>query len=116
MTESLVITDLTPGTGKTAEKGALIHAHYRGWLTDGTEFDSSHKRGEAFQCVIGTRRVIAGWDQGILGDNPMREGGVRRLQVPAHLGYGARGAGALIPPNADLVFEIELIKVLTRDD
>ena len=64
MTTTLEITDVREGTGKAAEKGALITAHYRGWLADGTEFDSSHRRGKPFQCVIGTRRVIAGWDQG----------------------------------------------------
>jgi len=81
-------------------------------LADGTEFDSSWSRGKPFQCVIGTGRVIKGWDQGIMG---MRVGGKRKLLVPAHLGYGARSVGS-IPPDSDLAFEIELLEVLTRDD
>ncbi|WP_372871913.1 FKBP-type peptidyl-prolyl cis-trans isomerase [Shewanella sp.] len=112
MTE-LIIEDLLEGEGKAAVKGALITTHYRGWLADGTEFDSSHKRGQGFQCVIGTGRVIKGWDQGIIG---MKVGGKRRLQVPAHLGYGERQIGNMIPPNSDLTFEIELLEVLTRDE
>ena len=80
---------------------------------DGTKFDSSHDRGQPFQCVIGTGRVIKGWDQGMMG---MQVGGKRRLHVPAELAYGARQVGALIAPNSDLVFEIELLEVLTRDE
>lgn len=121
------------GTGKPAERGALITAHYTGTLTDGTVFDSSHHRGQAFECVIGTGRVIKGWDLGVLGSEtgvklltkwgmeldlpefaPMQIGGKRRLTVPAHLAYGERAVGQ-IPPNSDLVFEIELIDVKTRD-
>ncbi|MEL0027038.1 MAG: FKBP-type peptidyl-prolyl cis-trans isomerase [Perlucidibaca sp.] len=113
MTGELEITDLVIGDGKAAVKGALITAHYTGWLADGTKFDASHDRGRPFQCVIGTGRVIKGWDQGMMG---MRVGGRRRLQVPAHLAYGERQVGALIKPNSDLVFEIELLEVLTRDD
>lgn len=105
--------DLVVGTGKTCVKGALITAHYTGWLVDGTKFDSSHDRGQPFQCVIGTGRVIKGWDQGMLG---MLVGGTRRLHVPAALAYGARQVGQLIAPNSDLVFEIELLEVLTRDE
>lgn len=112
MNDELQIVDLKCGEGKAAVKGALITTEYRGWLEDGTEFDSSYSRGKPFQCVIGTGRVIKGWDQGIMG---MRVGGKRRLQVPAHLGYGERTMGS-IPPNSDLVFEIELLEVLTRDD
>ena len=112
MNDELQIVDLELGEGKAAVKGALITTEYRGWLEDGTEFDSSYSRGKPFQCVIGTGRVIKGWDQGIMG---MRVGGKRRLQVPAHLGYGERTMGS-IPPNSDLVFEIELLEVLTRDD
>ena len=112
MSDELKIEDLQPGTGKAAVKGALITTQYRGWLEDGTEFDSSYSRGKPFQCVIGTRRVIQGWDQGLMG---MQVGGKRKLWVPAHLGYGERQVGA-IPPNANLVFEIELLEVLTRDD
>ena len=82
------------------------------YLADGSEFDSSWSRGKPFQCVIGTGRVIKGWDQGLMG---MRVGGKRKLLVPAHLGYGERSVGS-IPPNSDLTFEIELLEVLTRED
>ena len=113
MTQELQIEDLVAGDGKVCVKGALIRAHYTGWLTDGTKFDSSHDRGQPFQCVIGTGRVIKGWDQGMMG---MQVGGHRRLRVPAHLAYGERQVGPLIKPNSDLVFEIELLAVLTRDE
>ena len=113
MSRELQITDLVIGEGKECVKGALITAHYTGWLTDGTKFDSSHDRGQPFQCVIGVRRVIAGWDKGMMG---MRVGGKRKLFVPAHLAYGERQIGDVIKPNSDLVFEIELLEVLTRDD
>lgn len=109
----LQIEDLQPGSGKAVVKGALITAHYCGWLEDGTEFDSSHKKGKPFQCVIGSGRVIKGWDQGLMG---MQVGGKRKLYVPAHLAYGERQIGPLIKPNSNLVFEIELLEVLTRDD
>ncbi|WP_395503327.1 FKBP-type peptidyl-prolyl cis-trans isomerase [Ectopseudomonas mendocina] len=112
MTDQLIIEDLQLGDGKAVVKGALITTQYRGWLADGSEFDSSYLRGKPFQCVIGTGRVIKGWDQGLMG---MQVGGKRKLQVPAHLGYGERSMGA-IPPNSDLTFEIELLEVLTRDD
>ncbi|MDN5513950.1 FKBP-type peptidyl-prolyl cis-trans isomerase [Ectopseudomonas composti] len=112
MTDELIIEDLEPGNGKAVVKGALITTQYRGWLADGSEFDSSYARGKPFQCVIGSGRVIKGWDQGLIG---MQVGGKRKLQVPAHLGYGERSMGA-IPPNSDLTFEIELLEVLTRDD
>ncbi|MFI8372480.1 FKBP-type peptidyl-prolyl cis-trans isomerase [Pseudomonas helleri] len=113
MTHELQITDLQRGDGKTVVKGALITTQYTGWLADGTVFDSSHDRGKPFQCVIGTGRVIKGWDIGLMG---MQVGGKRRLQVPAHLAYGERNMGAHIKPNSDLTFEIELLEVLTRDD
>ena len=112
MPTELIITDLHDGDGKAVAKGALITTQYTGWLADGSEFDSSWSRDKPFQCVIGTGRVIKGWDEGLKG---MRVGGKRRLQVPAHLGYGERNVGR-IPPNADLTFEIELLEVLTRDD
>jgi len=112
MNDELQIIDLQPGDGKAAVKGALITTQYTGWLEDGTEFDSSWIRGKPFQCVIGTGRVIKGWDQGIMG---MQVGGKRKLLVPAHLGYGERTMGK-IPPNSNLVFEIELLEVLTRED
>jgi peptidylprolyl isomerase len=94
-------------------KGALITTQYRGTLDDGTEFDSSYRRGRPFQCVIGTGRVIKGWDIGLMG---MKVGGRRTLHVPAHLAYGERQIGAHIAPHSNLHFEIELLEVLTRDD
>jgi peptidylprolyl isomerase len=112
MSDELQVIDLEVGDGKAAVKGALITTRYRGWLEDGTEFDSSYSRGKPFQCVIGTGRVIKGWDQGIMG---MQVGGKRKLLVPAHLAYGERSMGA-ITPNSNLIFEIELLEVLTRDD
>lgn len=113
MNPELEITDLAVGEGKEIVKGALITAHYRGTLEDGTEFDSSYSRGRPFQCVIGTGRVIKGWDIGMMG---MKVGGKRRLFVPAHLAYGERQVGAHIKPHSNLVFEIELLEVLTRDE
>lgn len=113
MTTELQIEDLQPGDGKAVVKGALITTQYRGTLEDGTVFDSSYERGRPFQCVIGTGRVIKGWDLGLMG---MKVGGKRRLFVPAHLAYGERQVGAHIRPNSNLVFEIELLEVLTRDD
>ncbi|WP_313297342.1 FKBP-type peptidyl-prolyl cis-trans isomerase [Pseudomonas sp.] len=112
MSGEVQITDLIEGDGKAVVKGALITTQYTGWLADGSEFDSSWSRGKPFQCVIGTGRVIKGWDLGLQG---MRVGGKRRLQVPAQLGYGERAVGK-IPPHSDLTFEIELLEVLTRDD
>lgn len=111
--DELQITDTRPGTGKAVVKGALITTQYTGTLEDGTVFDSSWERGKPFQCVIGTGRVIKGWDQGLMG---MQVGGVRTLFVPAHLAYGERSMGAHIKPNSNLRFEIELLEVLTRDD
>ena len=112
MNDELQVTDLLVGNGKAVVKGALITTQYRGCLEDGTELDASWSRGKPFQCVIGTGRVIKGWDQGIIG---MQVGGKRQLRVPAHLAYGERSVGS-IPPNSNLVFEIELLEVLTRDD
>ena len=113
MNNELQITDLVIGDGKEVVKGALITTHYTGWLENGVKFDSSHDRGQPFQCVIGVRRVIQGWDKGLMG---MRVGGKRKLFVPAHLAYGDRQVGALITPNSNLLFEIELLEVLTRDE
>jgi len=113
MNDELLVEDIQLGDGKAVVKGALITTQYRGTLSDGTEFDSSYTRGKPVQCVIGTGRVIKGWDIGLMG---MRVGGKRRLFVPAQLGYGERQVGAHIPPNSDLHFEIELLEVLTRDD
>jgi peptidylprolyl isomerase len=107
----LIITDLTVGSGKETQKGALLLAHYEGTLNDGTVFDSSHVRGRPIEFVVGTGRVIKGWDQGLMG---MREGGKRKLVIPAHLAYGERAVGK-IPPNSTLTFVIDLIEVRTRD-
>ncbi|MFC3626835.1 FKBP-type peptidyl-prolyl cis-trans isomerase [Vogesella amnigena] len=113
MSSELQIEDIVVGDGKAVVKGALITSHYTGYLEDGTKFDSSHDRGKPFQCVIGTGRVIKGWDIGMMG---MRVGGKRKLFVPAHLAYGDRQIGAHIKPGSNLIFEIELLEVLTRDD
>ncbi len=113
MDNDLLIEELQLGDGKAVVKGALITTQYRGWLEDGTLFDSSYERGKPFQCVIGTGRVIKGWDLGLMG---MQVGGKRKLSVPSHLGYGERQFGALIKPHSNLIFEIELLEVLTRDE
>ncbi|MCD4865391.1 FKBP-type peptidyl-prolyl cis-trans isomerase [Pseudomonas sp. PLB05] len=113
MSDEVRIEDLVVGDGKAVVKGALITTHYKGWLDDGTLFDSSRAKGRPFKCVIGTGRVIRGWDQGLMG---MRVGGKRRLEVPAALAYGERQVGAVIKPHSNLRFEIELLEVLTRDD
>ncbi len=111
-TNELVITEIETGTGKETERGALLFVQYEGFLEDGTKFDSSHDRGRPFQFVFGTGRVIKGWDQGLLG---MKEGGKRKLFVPAHLAYGERQVGEIIKPNSNLVFNVELLEVRTRD-
>ncbi len=108
----LKITDTTVGEGKEAVKGALLTMQYEGFLEDGTKFDSSYDRNKAFQFVIGSGRVIKGWDQGILG---MKVGGKRTLHIPSELAYGERQVGNLIPPNSNLIFHVELLEVLTRD-
>lgn len=100
--------DVKVGTGDTAEAGKTVTVHYTGWLTNGTKFDSSKDRGQPFDFPLGGGRVIRGWDEGVQG---MKVGGVRKLTIPPELGYGARGAGGVIPPNATLVFEVELLKV-----
>ncbi|MFZ5503887.1 MAG: FKBP-type peptidyl-prolyl cis-trans isomerase [Pseudomonadota bacterium] len=109
-TESgLVIEDTTPGTGHEAASGHEVSVHYTGWLTDGRKFDSSKDRNDPFSFQLGAGQVIRGWDEGVTG---MKEGGVRKLTIPPHLGYGERGAGGVIPPNATLVFEVELLSVI----
>ena len=113
MDQQLKIEDLHIGEGKEVVRGALITTHYTGWLEDGSKFDSSHDKGRPFQCVIGTGRVIKGWDIGLMG---MKVGGKRKLWVPAELAYGERQIGTRIPPHANLLFEIEVLEVLTRDD
>ena len=113
MNSELHVTDIKIGDGKELVKGALITTQYEGFLQDGSKFDSSYDKGKAFQCVIGTGRVIKGWDIGLMG---MKVGGKRKLEGPAHLAYGERQIGSMIPANSDLFFEIELLEVLTRDD
>lgn len=102
----LVIEELIVGEGAEACAGRTVTVHYTGWLTNGSKFDSSKDRDEPFEFPLGARRVIAGWDEGVQG---MRIGGSRKLTIPPALGYGARGAGGVIPPNATLVFEVELL-------
>ena len=104
----LKIEDTKMGTGAVAETGKNVTVHYTGWLTNGTKFDSSKDHGQPFSFPLGGGRVIKGWDQGVVG---MKVGGVRKLTIPPNLGYGARGAGGVIPPNATLVFEVELLEV-----
>lgn len=108
----LQITDIVIGTGKEVVKGALVIVNYEGFLDDGSKFDSSIDKGKPFQFVIGSGRVIKGWDQGVMG---MKVGGKRTLYVPAHLAYGERQIGEIIPPHSNLTFNIELFEVLTRD-
>jgi len=104
----LVIEELEVGTGAEATAGQQVQVHYTGWLTDGKKFDSSKDRNDPFVFGLGARQMIAGWDEGVQG---MKVGGKRKLTIPASLGYGARGAGGVIPPNATLVFEVELLAV-----
>ena len=105
----LQIEEIKVGDGETARTGQFVSVHYTGWLTNGNKFDSSKDRDEPFEFPLGQRNVIAGWDEGVQG---MCIGGVRKLTIPSQLGYGARGAGGVIPPNATLVFEIELLDIL----
>jgi FKBP-type peptidyl-prolyl cis-trans isomerase len=100
--------DIVAGSGATAVAGKPVSVHYTGWLTDGKKFDSSLDRGQPFTFPLGGGKVIKGWDEGVAG---MKVGGKRQLRIPPELGYGARGAGGVIPPNATLLFDVELIDV-----
>ena len=108
----LIINDVVVGTGKAAVAGQSVKVHYTGWLLFGGErgkkFDSSKDRGDPFDFPLGGGHVIKGWDEGVQG---MKIGGTRTLRIPPELGYGARGAGGAIPPNATLIFEVELLGV-----
>ena len=106
--DELQINVLQPGDGAEAVPGAEVKVHYTGWLMDGTKFDSSRDRGEPFSLTLGAGRVIPGWEKGLEG---MQVGEIRELIIPPALGYGARGAGGVIPPNATLRFEVELLDV-----
>ncbi|MFH1831000.1 MAG: FKBP-type peptidyl-prolyl cis-trans isomerase [Pseudomonadota bacterium] len=108
----LAYQDVKVGTGAMAVAGKKVSVDYTGWLDEGDrkgkKFDSSHDRAQAFVFTLGAGQVIKGWDEGVAG---MKVGGKRILMIPPHLGYGARGAGSAIPPNADLIFEVELLEV-----
>jgi FKBP-type peptidyl-prolyl cis-trans isomerase FkpA len=104
----LTIEDLVVGSGDAAKSGQRVSVHYTGWTTDGKKFDSSKDRSQAFSFSLGRGEVIRGWDEGVAG---MQVGGKRKLTIPPDLGYGSRGAGGVIPPNATLLFEVELLAV-----
>lgn len=100
--------DLVVGKGESPQPRQKVNVHYTGWLTNGTKFDSSKDRGEPFSFPIGAGRVIKGWDEGVA---TMKVGGKRKLTIPPNLAYGSAGAGGVIPPNATLVFEVELLSL-----
>ena len=104
----LKMEDIKVGSGDEASSGKLVSVHYTGWLADGRKFDSSVDRGQPFKFVLGSGQVIRGWDQGVQG---MKVGGKRRLTIPPQLAYGERGAGGVIPMNASLMFDVELLSV-----
>jgi len=107
-TSGLQYQDLEVGAGAEAKPGDQVSVHYTGWLEDGTKFDSSVDRNEPFQFQLGAGMVIQGWDEGVAG---MKVGGKRKLVIPSNLGYGAAGAGGVIPPNASLIFDVELLAI-----
>jgi FKBP-type peptidyl-prolyl cis-trans isomerase FkpA len=104
----LKFEDMNVGTGDLAMPGNQVSVHYTGWLLEGEKFDSSVDRNQPFEFTLGKGMVIPGWDEGVAG---MKVGGKRRLTIPPQLGYGAQGAGGVIPPNATLVFDVELLAV-----
>ncbi len=104
----LITEDLTVGNGDEAVAGKNVVVHYTGWLTNGAKFDSSKDRNDPFSFRLGAGQVITGWDDGVAG---MKVGGTRKLTIPPEMAYGSRGAGGVIPPNATLVFEVELLAV-----
>lgn len=104
----LEYADLKVGDGSAARRGQTVKVHYTGWLTNGKKFDSSVDRNEPFQFTLGAGEVIKGWDEGVEG---MKVGGKRQLKIPSQLGYGSRGAAGIIPPNATLIFDVELLGV-----
>ncbi len=112
MPDGLQYTDTKLGSGAAATSGAKVSVHYTGWLSNngakGAKFDSSLDRGQPFTFTLGAHEVIAGWDEGVAG---MKVGGERTLVIPPELGYGARGAGGVIPPNATLIFDVQLLAV-----
>jgi len=107
-TSGLQIEDITVGSGATPKQGDTVEVHYTGWLTNGTKFDSSVDRGKPFNFKLGVGGVIKGWDEGVA---TMKVGGKRKLTIPPELGYGAQGAGSVIPPNSMLIFEVELLAI-----
>ena len=106
--DGLEYWDIKEGTGAAAKSGDKVKVHYTGWLTDGKKFDSSVDRNEPFGFTIDGHQVIKGWDEGVAG---MKVGGKRQLRIPPELGYGSRGAGGVIPPNATLIFDVELLGI-----
>ena len=104
----LIYDDITVGSGDAAALGQTVSVHYTGWLTDGTKFDSSRDRKDFFTFKLGDGQVIKGWDVGLVG---MQDGEIRKLTIPGNLAYGEKGVPGLIPPNATLIFEIELLEI-----
>lgn len=108
----LKISDTIIGSGKEAQKGALCYIHYEGFLEDGTKFDSSHTYGRPFEFVVGSKKVIVGMSQGVMG---MKEGGKRTIFIPSALAYGERQIGTFIKPHSNLIFQVEMLEVRPRE-